>query len=116
MSVKQPAVPADIWKERDVWNRAANSHRVIYVVLGLAGVLCPLVVAAFVHDLPTWLVRVLSLIGSASVGIFAAFDVGNLTTRWREAWKHLNVACLKFEARLIEMEDLLKAYEQALTT
>jgi hypothetical protein len=105
-------IPDKIRKELSTWNATAVFHRAAYVILGLFGVLCPLVVSSFADSLATWQVRVLSFLAAASVAIFAAFDVGNLATRWREAWKHLNTASIEYEAGIIKMEDLAKAYRE----
>jgi hypothetical protein len=100
----------EIRKELITWNRIASFHRAAYVLLGLIGVLCPLAVATFADILHTWQVRLLSFCAAASTGIFAAFDIGNLATRWREAWKHLNEAHLEYEAGIIDLAALTKAY------
>jgi hypothetical protein len=103
-------VPDELAKELVTWNRIASFHRAAYVVSGLIGVLCPLVVATFADSLATLQVRLLSFSAAASVGVFAAFDMGNLATRWREAWKHLNAACLEYELGIIDIASLTKAY------
>lgn len=105
-------VPDEITKQLFRWNLIASFHRTAYVLLGLIGVLCPLVVATFVDVLETWQVRLLSFSAAASVGVFAAFDIGNLATRWRDAWKHLNAARLDYELDIIELDGLGSAYRE----
>jgi hypothetical protein len=105
-------IPDEISKQLFRWNMVASFHRAAYVILGLIGVLCPLVVASFADVLETWQVRLLSFAASAAIAIFAAFEIGNLTTRWREAWKHLNAARLEYEVGVIEIDDLVKAYRE----
>ncbi|MEA2991736.1 MAG: hypothetical protein QOD40_656 [Alphaproteobacteria bacterium] len=109
--MKRP-IPQEISKRLSDWNKIAIFLRATYIALGLIGVLSPLFVATFADAMVTWQVRALSFAASASVGIFAAFDIGNLTTRWREAWKHLNAACLDYAAGVIEADALNKAYRE----
>jgi hypothetical protein len=108
----EQAIPPEIAKQLFWWNIFASSLRALYVVLGLFGVVAPLIVASFVDALATWGVRALSFLASASVAVFAAFDIGNLATRWREAWKHLNAARLDYEVGIIKIEGLAKAYRE----
>jgi hypothetical protein len=106
----QQRLPHEIAKQLWRWNAIALSHRAVYVVFGLVGVVAPLVVAAYSESLEQRWIKALSLSGAVAVAIFAAFDVGGLATRWREAWKHLNSACLAFELGLIDLTTLVKAY------
>jgi hypothetical protein len=106
------AIPEEIRRQLSIWNNIARFNRWLYFILGVAGVLCPLVVASFADVLETWQVRVLSFAAAASVAIFSAFELGNLTTRWREAWKHLNAARLDYELGIIDVQGLAKAYRE----
>ena len=45
-----------------------------------------------------------------AIALFSAFEVGRLTTRFREAWKLLNAALLQYEANEIDENALNKAY------
>ncbi|MFZ2640704.1 MAG: hypothetical protein WA117_06925 [Verrucomicrobiia bacterium] len=103
-------LPPEIAKHLRNWNLIASLHRIAHVLLGLAGILCPLAVAAFADELSTLLIRVISFCGAASIAIFAGFEIGNLATRFREAWKLLHSASLEYETGIIEMPDLLRAY------
>jgi hypothetical protein len=105
-------VPSEIAKQLWRWNSIAALHRVTYVILGLVGALFPLLVASFADSLDKWQVRSLSFAASAAIALFAAFDVGNLATRWREAWKHLNTARVEYELGIIGVDGLAKAYRE----
>lgn len=108
----EKVIPDEITKQLSRWNLIASFHRMTHVALGLIGVLCPLVVASFADSLATWQVRVLSFAASASIAVFAAFEIGNLATRWREAWKHLNSAQLEYKLGIIDSDGLAKAYRE----
>src|SRR5271166_4862122 len=84
------------------WNKNALIFRGLQIILTVIGLLCPLAVAVFADALTTFQVRCLSFAASAAVAVFAAFDVGNLTTRWREAWKHLHTALLDYQNGVIK--------------
>jgi hypothetical protein len=105
-------IPPEIRRKLANWNRIAVLHRILHVVLGLAGVLCPLVIASFADSLDTLEVRLLSFASAASVAVFAAFEVGGLAGRWRDAWKHLNAAALEFQLGLVNEEALVQAYRE----
>ena len=79
--------------------------------MGAIGIVCPLVVAAFAEGyLDPWAVKVVSLSGAAAVAIFAAFEVGAVTNRFRAAWKGLNAAIIEYQSGLTEIASVVAAY------
>lgn|ERR1700674_139409 len=105
-------IPPSIEKRLSSWNLVASLLRFLHVSLGLMGVLCPLVVASFADAMPTPIVRIVSFAGAAAIGIFVAFDIGAVTNRFREAWKLLNAACIRFQCGSIDLKALEDAYEE----
>jgi len=106
------SIPGDIAKQRSRWNLIAALIRVLYVVLGLVGVLAPVVVATFAVAIQILYIRIISFCATAAVAVFVSFDIGTLATRWREAWKHLNAACIAYQLGLIDLSALYKAYSE----
>ena len=94
------------------WDQIGNRIRTLQVVLTLAGIVCPLIVAAFADSLPTLLTRILSFAAAASVAVFSAFELGRVATRFREAWKLLNGAFLEYEQGILDAQGLVEAYRR----
>jgi len=103
-------IPPHIMKHITVWNFWAGFHRILHVVLGMTGILCPLVVATFADQLPQLGVRILSLCAAVSVAVFSAYEIGQQATKFREAWKHLNAASFRYLHGLINIEALIDSY------
>ncbi len=94
------------------WNLIASFHRVAHVFLGLVGILCPLAIGTFADSFSLLQIRLVSFTGAASIAIFAGFEIGNLATRFREAWKVLNAARLRYEIGEISEQELIQVYER----
>jgi hypothetical protein len=108
----EQAVPPEIRRRLDSWNRLGIFFRFIHVALGLIGVVCPLVVASFADSISTLSLRGLSFAAAVAIAIFAAFEIGAAATRFREAWKLLNATCIEYELGIVDREALAKAYRE----
>ena len=97
-------------KQLRTWNRVAVELRIVHISLAVIGIVCPLIVASFADLLSNLQIRVLSFAAAVAIALFSAFEVGRLTTRFREAWKLLNAALLQYEANEIDENALNKAY------
>lgn len=79
----EQTLPRDFESRLTNWHRLSIIFRLIHVILGLIGVVCPLVVASFAYSISTSILRGLSFAASLAIAIFAAFEIGPTATRFR---------------------------------
>lgn len=105
--------PAHIVRFIKSWNMIANLLRFCHVLLGVVGVACPLVVAAFLDVLSPGTAKALSCISAVAIGFFAAFNIGEQANKFRSAWRMLNIAVFQFEVGTITEKDLVAVYAES---
>ena len=90
-------IPDYIAKCRRNWPKHARSLRVLFCVLGCLGLICPLVVTTFADQLKPFWVRIVTLVGTSAIGVLYAFDIPGKANRFRQAYRVLETALIRFE-------------------
>jgi hypothetical protein len=58
-------------------------------------------------------IKYFGFLAALTVGLSSALDIGSKANRMRRAWRRLNVAIIKFEEKLIGMDELIKIYGES---
>ncbi|MCZ7398091.1 MAG: hypothetical protein O8C62_00155 [Candidatus Methanoperedens sp.] len=105
-------IPKEIAKARKKWEQQVFGLRTIHALLGMLAITSSLLVAANwgPYGIP---IQRLAFIAALSVSLLSALDIGSKANRMRRAWRRLNVAIIKFEEKVISVDELIKAYEDA---
>ncbi|WP_153795858.1 hypothetical protein [Foetidibacter luteolus] len=111
----EDAVVNDIKKNLDIWRRMANSLQGGVIALGVTSILSSLFITAFAgvlgnHD--STIIRIVAFVATLSLTLIGAFNLPAKASSVRNAWRHLNKAFYSFSARRIDIDALIKAYEE----
>lgn len=105
----------DIKKNLDIWRRMANSLQGGVIALGFLSILASLFITAFAGVLGEYdsiIIRIVAFIATLSLTLIGAFNLPTKASSVRNAWRHLNKALYSFSARRIDIDALIKAYEE----
>ena len=98
------------------WHATANIYQWSLLGLGAVGVVSALFITGFTENIGSFYTKVFAFISAASFGLITGLNIGQLASGHRNAWRHLNVACMKFnELESFKEEDLIQAYNEAET-
>jgi len=112
-------VPKRIAGIHQHWTRQARLLRVIHIFLVVVATASSVLAAAGVGKVITTKllppdVYILAAIAAMSIAFVSAFDLGGKSNDFRNAWRHLHAAIMRFEQEPdYTVEQLIKAYEQA---
>lgn len=110
---EEKVVPEKIEKALRSWRRHAQTWERLLYVLAVAGIVCSLVVTTFVDTLELSSTRVLAFISAVSVAVISGFNIGKRAANYRTAWRHLNVACMRYgQLKTFTEKQLIEAYEE----
>jgi heme exporter protein D len=89
-------VPVALFSSLKSWDFWAIVLYLTFVVLAVAGTICSIIVALFVDKLSATKTRVLAAIAAASLGLIAAFNLGDRSISYggRGAISMLQSSCI----------------------
>jgi hypothetical protein len=107
----KPPIPPEILSSLQSWDFWATTLYVVFIVLALAGTVCSIVVALFADKLPAITTRVLAGCAAISLGLIAAFNLGDRSNQLRRSWRALNAAIIEYRADdKYPFSELMKVY------
>jgi len=106
--------PGNITEALHAWGWQVPVLRTVHAILGIAAVLCSVLVAAKISTFAAAAIQWLAFTAAGATGLLAAFDLGGKANRMRRAWRKLNAAVTLYEADgQISLEQLVQIYEQS---
>jgi hypothetical protein len=105
-------VPKEIAKAKKNWERQTVILRSIHAILVITAIISSLIVASEWKTFDTE-IKYFGFLAALTVGLSSALDIGSKANRMRRAWRRLNVAIIKFEEKLISMDELIKIYGES---
>lgn len=110
-------VVPEISDRLQTWNRQAFRLRVISVILAVVGVVASVLVASDLGDPSDPWKRTTAVVAAIAAALLASLDLAGKSDGTRRAWRHLNVARLRYcdEAETDEpaaRKKLIQAYEE----
>ena len=87
--------------------------RITHGALVTSATICSIIVAAKINSFDKTLIEWLSAGAAMSVALLSAFDLGLQANKMRRAWRKLNASVIRYQEGVIEVPDLINAYEEA---
>lgn len=107
-------IPQHIESSLFHWRITVSQLRSLQVVLGVSGIVSAIVVTTFTTDLSPLVLKMASLTSAVCIGIISAFDIGGKANATRAAWRHLNIAVLRYQSVAEStIDNLIDSYAQA---
>ena len=92
------SIPKEINARRALWNRNATLFHGLFVTLTVLGTVAGLAVSAFADVVSVMAIRGLGFLAASCSAVVAATSLGRMGDRYREAWRILDLACMKYQA------------------
>ncbi len=104
----------DLYGYLNVWDNQADLWYAIQTILSVGAVLASLTLTAFPKMGGENQVRGLAFVAALSTGFITAFQPGNMSNAYREAWRELNGALLECKADPSKCQsEVVVAYKKA---
>ena len=113
MEKNEDQVLLDIENILRIWGRQAMQLQILLVLLGVIGISSSLFITAFVGSdfVTSTLIRILSFLTTLCLTLISAFNLISKASSYITAWRLLNKAVYSYKAKVIDINILLKAYE-----
>jgi len=97
----------------NTYNNMAVTLRTILTILGILAISLSIVVAAFVGEFSEIIVKVISCTSSICLAFITYFGITSKGNNSRNAWRHLQNANQRYNAGIITIGELIKAYGES---
>src|SRR5690606_1826865 len=110
---------SQILLQLDRWALQASLMRITQIVLGLASIVCSLLVAMQINTFKARTLKWLAFTSALSVGVLSSFGFGEKANNFRNAWRMLNTAVIRYEVapdstKLMELIDVYSEAEKVI--
>lgn len=107
-------IPFGILVNFERWSFQADIMRLFYNVLAVIGTGSSIIVAMRVKDDGDKLTRWIAFTAAFTIGIISAFNFGDKANNFRNAWREMHTAILRYEAdSTYTINNLIDEYEKA---
>ena len=98
----------------NVWHKTALFYQSLLLFLAAIGIISALMITVFADETNVLSTRVYAFISAGTFGLITGLNIKQLATGHRSAWRHLNVAYLKYKGLDDYGEkELIEAYAEA---
>jgi hypothetical protein len=94
-----------------LWGNNAQILWTYHILLGFLATLFTILSASLIDVIDNIYIKIFSIIAAISISVLAAFSLGTKSNNVRAAWRKLNTAIIKFNAKLIDKIEVIQAYE-----
>ena len=106
--------PERLKKIFKTWTFWANTLRLVHVSLLIIASVSSILASSGVGKLENSSTNWCAILAAVSIGVLSALELGKMSNDYRNAWRSLNVAILRYECvESFREEDLIKAYADA---
>lgn len=110
----KPPMPSRITKIHEIWSRQVRYLRITHVSLVVIATTSSILVSAGIFKDYFGVANPLAIVAAIAIGLVSAFALGDKANNFRNAWRVLNAAIIRYEAEPeFTTEQLIKAYEEA---
>jgi hypothetical protein len=106
----------EIKKFNQEWKKMRYALNIISVFLGITAIVTSVIVSVYTGTSPELLsaksLKVIAVVSTSALTLLTAFNIVGLSNNTIRAWRHLNVAILKYEAGINKINDLIEAYKE----
>ncbi len=120
MADQLPPIDPEVYKEImnrvKVYSRRVDRLSNFVIAGGIISIVCSLFISAFVGSLGTYenlIIRIVSFVSALTLTLMGAFNLSKRLSDIRGAWTFLNRAVYRYKSKLINSDELLKAYDEA---
>lgn len=116
MQPEQPSrpTPSRIVQIHKTWSWQVRSLRTAHVALVIIATASSILVSAGIANDYLGVPNPLAIIAAIAIGLVSAFALGDKANDFRNAWRVLNAAIIRYETEPeFTVEQLIKAYEDA---
>ena len=107
-------MPSRITKIHAAWSRQVRYLRIAHVSLVVIATTSSILVSAGVLKDHYGVANPLAIVAAIAIGLVSAFALGDKSNNFRNAWRVLNAAIMRYEEEPeFTIEQLIKAYEEA---
>ncbi|MBN1397598.1 MAG: hypothetical protein JXA06_06170 [Bacteroidetes bacterium] len=105
-------IPTELHQREQMWRIGAEFHRLSYLVLALIGTISWILIFTDVARLRPYH-RWLALASALAFGIISAFDLGTKANQFRDGYRILNTATMRYEVdSTFTIDQLINAYQE----
>ena len=105
-------ITSHLQKLLGVWNALASTLMTTLVTLGVLAIASSLFVTTFASKENVLLTKICSFATTLILTILTSFNLSKKANGVRNGWRHLNAAFFRYKASTIDINELIKAYEE----
>ncbi|MDI9863508.1 hypothetical protein QM480_04185 [Flectobacillus sp. DC10W] len=94
------------------WGTMANLLQTCLIVFGFLTISTSICIASFSQDIGIFATKVLAAINTLLLTSITAFSLVTKASNVRNGWRHLSKAMYQYQAKSIDIKELIKAYEE----